>query len=72
MDGRLPLHAVECCDFGLRTLDSRLGSVELILRKLSEEATETELLDAYPRLTREDMQAAVGYAAETLARNNFI
>lgn len=42
-------------------------TVELILRKLAEGATETELLDAYPRLTREDLQAAIGYAADTLA-----
>jgi len=42
-------------------------SVELILRKLSEGAVETDLLDAYPRLTREDIQAAIGYAADTVA-----
>lgn len=41
--------------------------IELILRKLSEGASETELRDAYPRLTREDIQAAIGYAADTLA-----
>jgi uncharacterized protein (DUF433 family) len=35
--------------------------VELILRKLSEGATEADLLDAYPRLTKEDIQAAFGY-----------
>jgi uncharacterized protein (DUF433 family) len=29
-------------------------TVELILRKLSEGATEEDLLDAYPRLARED------------------
>jgi uncharacterized protein (DUF433 family) len=42
-------------------------TVELILRKLSEGATEEELIDAYPRLTREDIHAAMGYAADTLA-----
>ena len=41
--------------------------VELILRKLSEGAGEADLLDAYPRLTREDIQAAIGYAADTVA-----
>ncbi|HEY3304517.1 MAG TPA: DUF433 domain-containing protein [Candidatus Binatia bacterium] len=41
--------------------------IELILRKLSEGATENDLLDAYPRLSREDIQAAIGYAADTLA-----
>ena len=41
--------------------------IELILRKLSEGATEADLLDAYPRLSREDIQAALGYAADTVA-----
>jgi uncharacterized protein (DUF433 family) len=41
--------------------------VELILRKLSEGATEDDLVDAYPRLSRQDIQAAIGYAADTLA-----
>lgn len=38
--------------------------VELILRKLSEGATEAELRDAYPRLARADIQAALAYAAD--------
>lgn len=41
--------------------------VELLLRKLSEGATEADLLDAYPRLRRADIQAALRYAADTLA-----
>jgi uncharacterized protein (DUF433 family) len=36
--------------------------VELILRKLSEGATEADLLDAYPRLTRADIGAVLSYA----------
>jgi len=46
--------------------------VELILRKLSEGATEPELLDAYPRLTREDIKAAIGYAADTVAHEETV
>ena len=46
--------------------------VELILRKLSEGATQRDLADAYPRLTREDIQAAIGYAADTLAHEETI
>ncbi len=42
-------------------------TVELILRKLSEGATEDELMDAYPRLSRDDIRAAIAYAADTLA-----
>ena len=41
--------------------------VELILRKLSEGASEADLLGAYPRLAREDIHAAMRYAADTLA-----
>lgn len=32
--------------------------VELLLRKLGEGAQEADLLDAYPRLTAEDLRAA--------------
>lgn len=46
--------------------------VELLLRKLAEGATEADLFDAYPRLTREDIQAAIGYAADTLAHEETI
>ena len=41
--------------------------VEIVLRKLSEGMTEADLLDAYPRLTRLDIQAALAYAARAVA-----
>ena len=47
-------------------------TVELILRKLSEGASFKGLLEAYPRLTREDIQAAVGYAADTVAHEETV
>ena len=46
--------------------------VELILRKLSEGATEEDLLDAYPRLAVEDIHASLGYAADTLAHEETV
>jgi uncharacterized protein (DUF433 family) len=46
--------------------------VELVLRKLSDGASEADLLDAYPRLTREDIQATIGYAADTLAHEETV
>ena len=46
--------------------------VELILRKLSEGTKERELLEAYPRLTKEDIQAAIRYAADTLAHEDTV
>ena len=40
--------------------------VELIVRKLGEGASIGDLLDGYPNLNREDIQAALVYAADTL------
>ena len=47
-------------------------AVELILRKMSEGAREAELLEAYPKLTREDIQAAIRYAADTLSHEEMV
>lgn len=41
--------------------------VELIVRKLGEGASIEDLLDGYPNLKREDIQAALIYAADTLS-----
>jgi len=46
--------------------------VELILRKISEGASEADLLEAYPKLTPEDIQAAIRYAADTLAHEEIV
>ena len=41
-------------------------TVELILEKLGAGETIEQILDAHPRLTREGIQAALAFAAETL------
>jgi uncharacterized protein (DUF433 family) len=41
-------------------------TVELILEKLSEGRSEEEVLSAYPRLTREGLQAALAYATAVI------
>jgi uncharacterized protein (DUF433 family) len=46
--------------------------VEIILRKLAEGATEADLLDAYPRLTKRDIQAALAYAADSMANETIL
>ena len=46
--------------------------VELILRKISEGAREADLLEAYPKLAHEDIQAALRYAADTLAHEEIV
>ncbi len=46
--------------------------VELILRKLSEKATEADLLQAYPQLIPEDIQAAIRFAADTISHEETV
>lgn len=46
--------------------------VELILRKLSEGASEADLLDAYPRLEPADIRAALAYAADSVAHETIL
>jgi uncharacterized protein (DUF433 family) len=42
-------------------------TVELVLRKLAEGASQTDLLEDYPHLTVEDIRAAVAYGAASVA-----
>ena len=42
-------------------------SVELILEMIAAGVSEAEILDNYPGLDREDVQACVAYAAELVA-----
>ena len=44
--------------------------VELLLRKLAEGASTSDLLDAYPRLTEHDIRACLAYAADTIAHES--
>jgi uncharacterized protein (DUF433 family) len=46
--------------------------VELLLRKLGEGATVEELMDAYPHLSRQDVQAALSYAAQSLSHEEIL
>jgi uncharacterized protein (DUF433 family) len=41
-------------------------TVELILEKLAAGETREQILDSYPRLTSEDISAALTYAAESV------
>ncbi len=47
-------------------------TVELVLRKLAEGITLDDLLDGYPRITREDVHAAIQFAADTLAHEEVV
>ena len=46
--------------------------VDLILRKLGEGATGADLLDAYPRLTKADIQATLLYAANVVSHETIV
>jgi len=47
-------------------------TVELIVRKLGEGATIGDLLDGYPNLSEEAIHAALIYAADAVADEQFI
>lgn len=47
-------------------------TVELILRKLAEGATEAELREDYPHLTTEDIRAAMAYGAASVAHEEVV
>jgi uncharacterized protein (DUF433 family) len=57
---------------GKPTIRGTRITVELVLRKLAEGAAETDLVKAYPQLTREAIRAAVQYAAETIAHEETV
>jgi len=46
--------------------------VEAILRKLAEGASEADVLEAYPRISHEDVLAALTYAAESIAHERIV
>ena len=47
-------------------------TVELLLRKLSEGATEADLLGAFPHLRVEDIRAALAYAADVVSHEEIV
>jgi len=47
-------------------------TVELILRKMAEEMTFEELLEAYPHITKDDILAAISYSADVISKEELI
>ena len=54
--------------FGKPAIKDTRIAVELILDELAAGTTIEELLEEYPRLTRESIYAALAFAADTLRR----
>lgn len=57
---------------GKPTIKGTRITVELILRKLAEGASERELLEAYPHLERVDVLAALSYGADVISKEEMI
>lgn len=47
-------------------------TVEIILKKLSQNIAIDEILADYPRITREEVQAAIAYAATALSTDEML
>lgn len=47
-------------------------TVELILQKMSDGATIPQLLEAYPSLRQEDIQAVLAYASDAISNETII
>lgn len=47
-------------------------TVELVLRKLSEGMTSSELLEAYPQLVYEHILASLAYSADLIAQEELL
>ncbi len=58
--------------FGKPVIRGTRIPVELVVRKLSEGVSQQDLLDGYPRLAPADIQAALRYAADTLAHETLL
>ncbi len=57
---------------GKPTIRGTRITVELVLRKLAEGASTEELIESYPQLSSDSIHAAMAYAADTLAHEEFV
>jgi len=47
-------------------------TVEIILKKLSQNISVEDILNDYPKLTKEDIQAAIAYAASVVGTDEIL
>ena len=57
---------------GKPTIKGTRITVEQVLRKLSEGASISDLLEAFPHLQREDVLAALSYGADVISREELV
>jgi uncharacterized protein (DUF433 family) len=58
--------------FGKPVIKNTRLTVELVLEKLGYGASEKELLESYPFLTHEDIQACILYASRVVSMEDFL
>ena len=61
------IHVDPAVMIGKPTVRGTRITVELVLRKMAQGATEADLIRAYPQLTHEAIRATAQYAAELIA-----
>ncbi len=66
------IHIDPAVMLGKPTIRGTRITVELVLRKMAQGATEADLIRAYPQLTHEAIRAAAQYAAELIAHEETV
>lgn len=72
MDYRMYLESNPHIMLGKPVIKGTRISAEMILQRLSEGATISQLIDAYPSLKAEDIMAVLAYAADVMSNETII
>ena len=70
MNGRIEINPKIL--FGKPVIRGTRIPVEIVVRKLSEGISVVQILADYPRLTEDNVRAALGFAAESLGRDEIL
>ena len=72
MDYHERIHVDADVMLGKPTIKGTRITVEQVLRKMSEGASVSDLLAAYPHLERDDVLAALSYGADVISREELV
>jgi uncharacterized protein (DUF433 family) len=72
MDWQDRIEATSEVCFGKPRIKGTRISVEFLMARFADGWTEAEVLDAYPQLTRADLQAVFALAAEMLKEEDYV
>ncbi len=71
MDWKARIDVDDGIAFGKPRIKGTRLSVEFLLKLFAQGWTETQVLDAYPHITKEDLQAVFALASEVLSEEEF-